>query len=67
MPTTGISYAIVDVFATGLFTGNQAAVVITPEPLAQEVMQNIASYAALLHPLRTNMSAHRFVASSISP
>jgi predicted PhzF superfamily epimerase YddE/YHI9 len=43
MSTAGIPYAIVDVFATGPFTGNQAAVVITPERLGQETMQNIAT------------------------
>jgi predicted PhzF superfamily epimerase YddE/YHI9 len=42
MPTT-IPYTIVDAFATGPFTGNQAAVVVTNTALSSELMQKIAA------------------------
>jgi hypothetical protein len=46
--STGISYTIVDVFATGPFTGNPAGVIVTREPLAKETMQRIAAYVHLM-------------------
>jgi predicted PhzF superfamily epimerase YddE/YHI9 len=52
MSPTEISYTLVDAFATGLFTGNQAAVVVTEEPLSSELMQKIAAYVSMYLPPR---------------
>jgi predicted PhzF superfamily epimerase YddE/YHI9 len=46
MVAAGIPYTLVDAFATGPFTGNQAAVVVTQEPLSSEVMLKIAACVA---------------------
>jgi predicted PhzF superfamily epimerase YddE/YHI9 len=42
MSTSGIAYTLVDAFATGPFTGNQAAVVVTQEPLSSDLMLKVA-------------------------
>jgi predicted PhzF superfamily epimerase YddE/YHI9 len=52
MSPTEISYTLVDAFATGPFTGNQAAVVVTEEPLSSELMQKIAAYVNMYLPRR---------------
>jgi predicted PhzF superfamily epimerase YddE/YHI9 len=43
MSPTNIPYTLVDAFATGPFTGNQAPVFITPEPLSSDLMLSIAA------------------------
>jgi hypothetical protein len=49
MSASQIPYALVDAFATGPFTGNQAAVIVTREALPQALMQKIAAYVLLAH------------------
>lgn len=46
--SSGIEYHIIDAFATGPFTGNQAAVVVTQTALQSDVMQKIAAFVSLL-------------------
>jgi hypothetical protein len=48
MSKTTIKYTLVDAFATDPFTGNQAAVVVTQEPLSSELSLKIAAYAVVL-------------------
>jgi predicted PhzF superfamily epimerase YddE/YHI9 len=48
MSTQTIPYHIVDAFATGPFTGNQAPVVITSTPLSSELMQKMAACVHLI-------------------
>jgi predicted PhzF superfamily epimerase YddE/YHI9 len=43
-----IDYHIVDAFATGPFTGNQAAVVVTQTALQSDIMQKIAAFVSVI-------------------
>jgi predicted PhzF superfamily epimerase YddE/YHI9 len=55
MSTSGIPYTLVDAFATSPFTGNQAVVVVTQQPLSSELMLKIAAYVLSYCPIITTL------------
>ncbi|HEY7883920.1 MAG TPA: PhzF family phenazine biosynthesis protein, partial [Cellvibrionaceae bacterium] len=54
-----LAITIVNAFAKGAFTGNPAAVIVTPEPLAENLMQQIAA--------QNNLAETAFVVTGCEP